>query len=58
MAHCVSKAKAIALAVEGPVSGMCPASVLQFHARTAIVIDREAARKPTLLDYYDSINAG
>lgn len=58
VAHGASKAKAIALAVEGPVSGMCPASVLQFHARTTIVIDREAARNLTLLDYYDSINAG
>lgn len=58
VAHGASKAKAIALAVEGPVSGMCPASVLQFHARTTIVIDREAARDLTLIDYYDCINAG
>lgn len=54
VAHGASKAKAVAAAVEGAVSGMCPASVLQFHARTTIVIDREAARNLTLVDYYES----
>lgn len=54
VAHGASKAKAIAGAVEGAVSGMCPASVLQFHARTTIVVDREAARNLTLVDYFTS----
>jgi glucosamine-6-phosphate deaminase len=42
-----SKAAAIRAAVEGPVSANCPASALQLHMSTTIVIDDAAA---SLLD--------
>lgn len=46
------KADAIAAAVEGPVTAMCPASVLQFHPHATVVVDEAAASKLALLDYY------
>lgn len=56
--HCVllafgrAKARAIAEAVEGPVTAMNPASVLQLHPRATIFLDAEAASKLKLTDYY------
>jgi glucosamine-6-phosphate deaminase len=47
-----AKAEAVARAVEGPVSSMCPASVLQLHPRATLVIDEAAAQQLTLRDYY------
>jgi glucosamine-6-phosphate deaminase len=29
--------------IEGPVTAMCPASALQFHRRTTVVLDEAAA---------------
>ncbi len=52
VAQGTAKAEAIARAVEGPVSSMCPASVLQLHPRATLVIDEEAAQQLTLRDYY------
>ncbi|GGG58278.1 glucosamine-6-phosphate deaminase [Kocuria dechangensis] len=46
------KASAVAAAVEGPVSSMCPASVLQFHRRATVVLDEPAAGGLALGDYY------
>jgi len=46
------KAGAIAAAVEGPVSSMCPGSILQFHQHATVIIDDAAARDLTLTDYY------
>lgn len=46
------KADAIAAAVEGPVSAMCPASILQFHRFATVVVDEAAASKLQLADYY------
>lgn len=46
------KADAVAAAVEGPVSAMCPASVLQFHPHASVVVDEAAASKLTLTEYY------
>ena len=37
------KAAAVAAAVEGPVTEACPASVLQRHPRTTVVVDETAA---------------
>ncbi len=37
------KARAIYDAVEGPVTGRCPASALQFHPHVFVVVDRDAA---------------
>ena len=47
-----NKADAIAAAVEGPLSSMCPGSVLQLHEHATVIIDEAAASKLTLADYY------
>ena len=46
------KADAVAAMVEGPVTAMCPASVLQFHRAATVVIDEAAASKLTQGDFY------
>jgi glucosamine-6-phosphate deaminase len=46
------KAAAIAAAVEGPVSSMCPGSILQFHEEATVIVDEAAAERLTLTDYY------
>ncbi len=46
------KAQAIAQLVEGPITAMCPGSVLQMHPHATIVVDPEAASGLTLADYY------
>lgn len=47
-----AKAHAIAGVVEGPITSMCPGSVLQLHPEATIVLDEEAAAELTLADYY------
>ena len=47
-----AKAHAISLAVEGPVSAMCPASVLQLHPHVTVVVDESAAAALRLAGYY------
>lgn len=47
-----SKAEPIARAVEGPLTAMCPASVLQLHPHATVVLDADAASALTLADYY------
>lgn len=47
-----AKAAPVALAVEGPVSAMCPASVLQLHPHATVVVDDAAAAGLRLADYY------
>jgi len=46
------KARAVARAIEGPVTAMVPGSVLQMHPRTVAVLDREAASELEMADYY------
>ncbi|APT92242.1 glucosamine-6-phosphate deaminase [Corynebacterium phocae] len=46
------KAEAIRQTVEGPLSGMCPASCLQLHPHATILIDEDAASKLTFTEYY------
>jgi len=46
------KARAIALAVEGAVTAMVPASVLQMHSRAVLVVDKDAASELKMADYY------
>ncbi len=46
------KADAIAAAVEGPLSSMCPGSLLQLHRHAIVVIDELAANGLRLSDYY------
>ena len=45
MASGPSKADAIAATVEGPVTAMCPASILQMHPHAFVIIDRDAATR-------------
>lgn len=52
LANGQEKAEAVAAAVEGPVSSMCPASVLQHHQHAVVVLDEAAASKLRLADYY------
>jgi len=48
----VHKTKAVAAAVEGPVSAMVPASILQHHPRAKIFMDEQAAAGLKLSEYY------
>ncbi|HUN36098.1 MAG TPA: glucosamine-6-phosphate deaminase [Trebonia sp.] len=52
VAQGAAKATAIGTAVEGPVSAMCPASVLQLHEHATIVVDEDAAAGLKLVPYY------
>ena len=38
--------------VEGPVSAICPASVLQFHPHATVLLDEAAASSLKLADFY------
>jgi glucosamine-6-phosphate deaminase len=46
------KAQAVREFVEGPVSAICPASVLQFHPHATILLDEAAASALKLADFY------
>jgi glucosamine-6-phosphate deaminase len=52
VAQGAAKAEAVRAAVEGPVTSMCPASVLQLHRRATVVLDEEAAQHLALREYY------
>lgn len=52
LAFGAGKARAIAAAVEGPVTAFFPASAIQLHGHVSVVIDEEAARELKLADYY------
>ena len=47
-----SKARAVAAAVEGPVTASVPASAIQLHPRVTVVIDESAAAHLANADYY------
>lgn len=48
-----NKADAVARMVEGPVTAMCPASILQMHERVTVLLDEDAAGGLRNRDYYD-----
>jgi len=50
-----AKARAIAQAVEGPVTSMVTASAIQMHQDATVVVDEEAAAELAMRDYYDFI---
>ena len=52
LAFGANKAKAIAEAVEGPITSMNPATVLQMHPVAKCIIDEPAATKLQKTDYY------
>jgi glucosamine-6-phosphate deaminase len=47
LASGVGKADAVHAAVEGPITAMCPASIIQLHRRATVITDKEAASKLT-----------
>lgn len=47
-----AKAEAVAAMVEGSVTAMVPASVLQLHPRATVVIDEAAATQLQMAEYY------
>ncbi|MFY0620902.1 MAG: glucosamine-6-phosphate deaminase [Pelagimonas sp.] len=51
-----AKSQAVAQAVEGPLSAICPASALQMHAETTVVLDRSAATELRHRDYYAQVH--
>ncbi len=46
------KARAVAEAVEGPITSMNPASILQMHPAMKACLDEAAASKLKQTDYY------
>ena len=47
-----AKADAVAAMVEGPVTAMCPASVLQLHPQVIVITDEAAAARLRRSEYY------
>ncbi|MGB9664535.1 MAG: glucosamine-6-phosphate deaminase [Ignavibacteria bacterium] len=45
LANGKNKADAIKSAVEGPITAMCPASIIQMHRKAYVIVDKEAASK-------------
>ena len=52
-----SKAEAVALAVEGPITAAVPASILQMHPRATLILDAPAAARLKRLEYYKQVQA-
>jgi glucosamine-6-phosphate deaminase len=50
-----NKAKAVADMIEGPITAMAPASVLQWHPHAIVVVDRAAAKKLKHKKYYEYV---
>lgn len=46
------KARAVAEAVEGPITARNPASILQMHPKTMVCLDKTAAARLKMTDYY------
>ena len=52
VAQGAAKAAAVAAAVEGPLTSMCPGSALQLHPRATVLVDAAAGARLQLLDHY------
>lgn len=50
------KAHAVADMIEGSLSAICPASALQLHPHTTVILDQAAATKLRLTDYYHHVH--
>lgn len=46
------KAEAVHQLVEGPISALWPATILQLHPHATVLLDEAAARRLQLVDYY------
>lgn len=51
------KARAVALAVEGPITSSVSASALQLHRDATVLVDREAAADLKHREYYETVLA-
>lgn len=47
-----AKAAAVAQALEGPITALCPASAVQLHPDVTVVVDESAAANLRLRDHY------
>lgn len=56
LASGTTKAAAVAAMVEGPLSAACPASALQMHPKTTVILDQDAASQLRLRDYYNQVH--
>ncbi|WP_372594224.1 glucosamine-6-phosphate deaminase [Actinotalea sp.] len=52
------KAEAVHQMIEGPVSALWPATILQHHPHVTVLLDRAAASRLLLADYYREVFAG
>lgn len=52
-----AKAKAVAVMIEGPITAMVPASILQMHPQVIAIIDEPAASLLERADYYRHVYA-
>ncbi|MDR2379132.1 MAG: glucosamine-6-phosphate deaminase [Bifidobacteriaceae bacterium] len=52
------KAEAVHQMVEGAVSALWPASILQFHPHATVLLDRDAASRLQLASYYEHVYSG
>lgn len=57
LANGANKADAVAKAIEGPVTSMITASALQLHPDVIAFLDRDAAGKLAMIEYYEWIQA-
>lgn len=57
LAFGAKKAEAVKAMVEGPVTAMIPASVLQFHPHVKVFLDEESASKLQNIQYYREVFA-
>jgi glucosamine-6-phosphate deaminase len=58
VANGAGKAKAVAAAVEGPLTASCPASTLQLHPHATVLVDDAAGAQLSRRDYYRETYAG
>ncbi|WP_440709402.1 glucosamine-6-phosphate deaminase [Herbiconiux sp. YIM B11900] len=57
LASGTQKAKAVAAAVEGPLTSFVPGSALQLHPHATVIVDAAAASELALADYYREVYA-
>ena len=55
LAYGEDKADAIKASIEGPITAMCPASILQMHPEVTFILDEAAARKLDNINYYKQV---
>lgn len=55
LAQGVNKASAVAQMIEGPMTSMCPASILQMHPDVTVILDTAAAANLVNTSYYEYV---